>query len=146
MITPNPTTTERLTSSVLAVILRAAGPVITDIRPHATGTPERQVLARLGDVLLYLTDPHTVARIRQQWDASQYLAAARLPESVSQTWLANPEPDLYPLRVTLRLEGPVKVTSRWMPASPATGTPGHLRTVDRTTGRHAGAVGVVGTV
>lgn len=67
----------------------SVGPaVITDVRPHALGTPERQVFARIGDALIYLTDPAVAARIRQQWDAAQYLVAQRLPERISQTWLA----------------------------------------------------------
>jgi len=131
-MTTRTATTDQLTSAVLAVVLRVRGTVVVDICPHAIGTPERHVLARIGDVLLYLTDPRTVARIRQQWDAAHYLATARLPEKVSQTWLANPQPETYPLGVTLRLEGPVQVTIRWMPASQATGTPAHLRVrVDR---------------
>jgi hypothetical protein len=142
---PPTTDTHQLTSAVIAVVLRVAGAVITDVRPHAIGTPQRQVNARIGDVLLYLTDHRTVARIRQQWDAAQYIAIKRLPETVSQTWLANPHPDTYPLGVTLRLEGSVQVTCRWMAGSPTTGTPPHKRTVDRTTRRHAGEVGVVGS-
>lgn len=128
-MTAEPTTdTRQLTSTVIAVILRVAGMVTIDVRSHAIGTPQRQVTARIGDALLYLTDPRTVARVRQQWDAAQYIAARRLPETVSQTWLANPQPQTYPLGVTLRLEGPVPVTSRWMAGSPTTGTPPHLRT------------------
>lgn len=127
-MTAQPTTTSqehRLTSTVLAVILRVAGPVITDIRPHAIGTPERQVNARIGDALLYLTNPRTAARIRQQWDASQYLAR-RLPEQVSQTWLA-PDPDNYPLGVAVRLTDTVDITTKWVPDGRATGIPPHLR-------------------
>ena len=55
-----PPTTDQLTSTVIAVVLRVAGAVVTDVRPHAIGTPHRQVTARIGDVLLYLTDPRTV--------------------------------------------------------------------------------------
>ena len=120
-----------MASTVLAVVMRVAGPVITEVRPHALGNPERQVLARIGDVLVYLTDPKAAARIRQQWDAAQYLAVKRLPERVSQTWLA-PTPDTYPVGVTVQLTGRVDVTTRYLPAHQATGTPPHLRMrVDR---------------
>ncbi|MGQ0479996.1 MAG: hypothetical protein ACT4O0_03050 [Pseudonocardia sp.] len=120
-----------MTSNVLAVILRVAGPVVTGTHPHALGTPERQVSVRIGDALVYLTDPEVAARIRQHWDAAQYLAVRRLPEQVSQTWLA-PDPERYPLGVTLQLTGPVRVTTRWMPGAPTASTPPHLRIrVDR---------------
>ncbi len=120
-----------MASTVLAVVMRVAGPVITEVHPHAIGYPERQVLARIGDALIYLTDPKAAARIRQQWDAAQYLAAQRLPERVSQTWLA-PTPGTYPVGVTLQLTGRVDVTTRYLPAHPATSTPPHLRMrVDR---------------
>jgi hypothetical protein len=116
----------RLTSSVLAVVLRVAGPVVTDVRPHALATPERQVSARIGDVLIYLTDPRAAARIRQRWDAAQYLVAQRLPEQVSQTWLA-PDPEAYPLGITVRLDGPVRVATDWVAGSRALGTHAYQR-------------------
>jgi hypothetical protein len=114
-----------LASNVLAVIVRVAGPVITEVRPHAVGYPERQVSVRLGDVLLYLTEPKTIARLRQRWDGAQYLAT-RLPEQVSQTWLAH-EPDRYPLGVSLQLTGEVKVEAQWIAGRRETRTPSHLR-------------------
>ncbi len=70
-------------------------------------------------------------RIRQQWDAAQYLAATKLPERVSQTWLA-PTPDTYPIGVALRLTGSVEVATQWIEGRPSTRTPAHLRVrVDR---------------
>ena len=36
------------------VVLQVAGPVITEVRPHALVTCERQVCARIGDALVYL--------------------------------------------------------------------------------------------
>jgi hypothetical protein len=72
------------------------------------------------------------ARRHHRWDAAQYIAVKRLPETVSQSWLADPQPDIYPLGVTLRLDRPVQVTSRWMTGSPTIGTPPPLRVrVDR---------------
>ncbi|MGH3825022.1 MAG: hypothetical protein ACRDRA_19625 [Pseudonocardiaceae bacterium] len=71
------------------------------------------------------------SRIRQQWDAAHYLATTRLPERVSQTWLA-PAPGTYPLGVALRLTGPIEVTTQWITGRRATNTPAHLRVrVDR---------------
>lgn len=121
---------QTLASNVLAVIVRVAGPVITSVRPHAVGYPERQVSVRLGDVLLFLTDPKAAARIRQRWDSAQYLAN-RLPERVSQTWLSH-EPNSYPLAVSLQLTADVRVESQWVVGRRETRTPPHLRVrIDR---------------
>lgn len=74
--------------AVVAVVMRVAGPVATQVRPYALGQPEQQVTARIGDVVVYLTEPAVAGRIRQQWDAWHYLISQRLPERVSQTWLS----------------------------------------------------------
>lgn len=125
-----PNSTPELASNVLAVIVRVAGPVITEVRAHAVGHPEAQVCVRVGDVLLYLSDPATVAVLRQRWDSSQYLAA-RLPERVSQTWLGH-DPDRYPLGISVRLSGDLQVTSQWITERRASRTLAHLRVrVDR---------------
>jgi hypothetical protein len=101
-----PNSTPELASNVLAVIVRVAGPVITEVRAHAIGYPEGHVCIRLGDVLLYLADPVAVALLRQRWDSSQYLAT-RLPDQVSQTWLAHDQ-DHYPLGISAQLTGEVE--------------------------------------
>lgn len=120
-----------LASTVLSAVLRVAGPVPTHVHPHALGTPEQQVSLRIGDALVYLTEPVVSSRIRQQWDATQYLAARRLPKRASPTWLA-PQPGTYPLGVALRLTGAVEVATQWIMAHHATSTPAHLRIrVDR---------------
>jgi hypothetical protein len=45
-----------LASTVLSVVMRVAGPVPTDVHPHALGHPEQQVTARIGDAVIYLTE------------------------------------------------------------------------------------------
>lgn len=115
-----------VTSTVLAVVMRVAGPVPTEVHPYAIGYPEQQVTARIGDAVLYLTEPAVAGYVRQQWDATQYLAACRLPERVSQTWLA-PRPGTYPIGVTLRLTHHVEVTTQWATGRSSTRTPAHLR-------------------
>jgi hypothetical protein len=136
-VTPQPPTATNpppvpvLASTVLSVVLRVAGPVPTRVHPYALGHPEQQVTARIGDAVVYLTEPTVAARIRQQWDATHYLASARLPERVSQTWLA-PQPGSYPLAIALRLTGAVQVATQWITGRRATNTPAHLRVrVDR---------------
>jgi hypothetical protein len=120
-----------LASTVLTVVMRVAGPVHTEVHPYALGESERQVTARIGDAIVYLTEPTVAGRIRQQWDAAQYLAATRLPERVSQTWLA-PQPGTYPLGIALRLTGSVEVATQWIQGHRETRAPPHLRVrVDR---------------
>jgi hypothetical protein len=120
-----------LASTVLSVVMRVAGPVPIDVHPHALSHPERQVTARIGDAVVYLTEPAVAARIRQQWDAAHYLATARLPARVSRTWL-TPAPGTYPVGVALRLAGPIEVTTHWISARRATNVPTHVRIrVDR---------------
>ncbi|MGH3534872.1 MAG: hypothetical protein ACRDQG_09190 [Pseudonocardiaceae bacterium] len=124
MIAPQPKLV--LTSTVLAVLMRVAGPVPTEVHPHALGHPEQQVSLRLGDAVVYLTEPAVAARVRQHWDAAQYLVAQRLPERVSQTWLA-PRPGKYPVSVALRLTGPIEAHTQPITGRPRTRTPAHLR-------------------
>lgn len=115
-----------LASTVVSVVLRVAGPVITDVRPHALGTRQRQVVARIGDVLFYLDDRWLAARIRQQWDAAQYVVSQRLPEQAPQVWLAGAD-DSYPLTVAQQLTGDGLVRARYLPAHRETRTPPHVR-------------------
>jgi hypothetical protein len=123
---PTPHSVPVLASTVLTVVMRVAGPVHTEVHPYAIGEPEQQVTARIGDAVVYLTEPAVAGRIRQQWDAAQYLAATRLPERVSQTWLA-PQPGTYPVSVALRLTGAVEVATQWIQGHCDIRTPPHLR-------------------
>jgi len=127
MNTQNLTTpaTERamLTSTVIAVLLRVAGPVEIGISAHALGTRERQVSLRIGDVLVYLADPEVAGRVRQRWDAALG-AALRLPRRASQTWL-GPRPGTYPTAISAQLTDQVQVAASssrpiWNGANPAT--------------------------
>ena len=114
-----------LASAVMTATIRLAGPVPTGITPQFLGQPEQLVVARIGDVLLYLTEPRIAHRIRVHWDA-QLLHARRLPEQVSQTWLA-PRPGTYPIALSLQLTWPVDVHARWMPADLPRREPAHLQ-------------------
>jgi len=113
-----------LSSTVLAVVLRVAGPVETGVTGHALGHPERQVSVRIGDAVIHLRDPKTAAMLRQRWDAGLG-AALRLRERVSQTWLA-PRPGTYPVAVGVQLTDQVRVTHRFVSADPARRQPAHL--------------------
>ncbi|MPZ64540.1 MAG: hypothetical protein GEU83_03145 [Pseudonocardiaceae bacterium] len=114
-----------MTSTVLGVTMRVAGAVRTEVHAYAIGTGEQQVTARLGDVLVYVSDPTVADRVRAHWD-SAILAAHKLPSRVSQTWL-NPKPGTYPLTVAARLVGPVDLAAAYVPADRTTHTPAHLR-------------------
>jgi hypothetical protein len=114
-----------ITSTVLGVTLRVAGAVPTEVHAYAIGTAEQQVTARLGDVLIYVSDPGIADLIRTQFDGA-ILAAHKLPSRVSQTWL-HPKPGTYPLTVAARLTNPVDLGSAYMPADRASHRPAHVR-------------------
>jgi hypothetical protein len=112
--------------TVLSVVMRVAGPVpIPGAHPDALGHPEWQVSARIGDAVVYLTQPAVAARIRQQGDAAHYLATARLLQRVSPTWL-GPAPGTDPVGVALRLAGPIEVTTHGFSGRGAADTPAHV--------------------
>ncbi len=113
-----------LTSTVMAVVLRVAGPVETGVVAHALGHPERQISVRIGDVVVHLRDPKVAELVRQRWDAGLG-AALWLRERVSQTWLA-PRPDTYPAAVSLQLTDKVRVAHRLVPADPNRRQPAYL--------------------
>jgi hypothetical protein len=113
-----------VTSTVLAVVLRVAGPVQTGVIAHGAGHPERQVSARIGDAVIHLRDPRVAALVRQRWDAALG-SALRLRERVSQTWL-RPRPGTYPAAVSVQLTDQVEVTHCFVPANPASRQPPYL--------------------
>ncbi len=114
-----------LSSTVLGVTLRVAGAVTTEVHPFAIGTAEQQVTARLGDVLIYVSDPGIADRVRALFDGA-ILTAHKLPSRVSQTWL-HPKPGTYPLTVAARLTDPVELASAYVPADRASRRPAHVR-------------------
>jgi hypothetical protein len=113
-----------LTSTVLAVVLRVAGPVQTAVIAHGLGHPERQVSVRIGDAVIHLRDPKVAALLRQRWDGTLG-SALRLRERVSQTWL-RPRPGTYPAAVSVQLTDQTQVFHRFAPADPDRRRPAYL--------------------
>jgi hypothetical protein len=105
-----------VTSTVMAVVLRVAGPVETGVIAHGLGHPERQASVRIGDAVIHLRVPNVAALVRQRWDGALG-SALRLRERVSQTWL-RPRPDTYPAAVSVQLTDQTEVFHRFMPADP----------------------------
>lgn len=101
-----------LTSTVVAVVLRVAGPVHTGVIAHGLGHPERQASVRIGDAVIHLRDARVAWRVSQRWDAALG-SAMRLRERVSQTWL-KPRPGTYPVAVSVQLTEQVKVEHRFV--------------------------------
>jgi hypothetical protein len=118
------TTRRMVTSTVMAVVLRVAGPVETGIIAHGQGHPERQASVRVGDAVIHLRDPKIAALLRQRWDGALG-SALRLREQVSQTWL-KPRPGTYPVAVSVQLTGQTEVFHRFVPADPARRQPAYL--------------------
>jgi hypothetical protein len=115
----------RLTSTVVSAVVRLAGPVSTGITAQFVGMPEQLLVVRVGNVLLYLTDPAIARRIHTFWDAQQHLVR-RLPARASQTWL-GPRPGSYPLAVAMQPTQPVPLSARWIRAQPSHHLPAHLQ-------------------
>lgn len=113
-----------LSSTVLAVVLRVAGPVQTGVIAHGLGHPERQVSVRVGDAVILFRDPKVAALVRQRWDAALG-SALRLRERVSQTWL-RPRPGTYPAAVSVQWTDQVEVTHRFVPADVERRQPAYL--------------------
>lgn len=114
-----------ITSTVLAVVMRVAGPVTTGVLPYGLGTPERQVSVRIGDVVVHLAAAKVAARVRQQWDAGVGMAL-QLRRRVSQTWL-HPRPGTYPAAVSVQLTEHVKVSTVFVPGNLEKRRPEHVR-------------------
>jgi hypothetical protein len=119
------TTTPPMTATVVAVIQRAAGHVTTAVTVHPIDRDQREAHIRIGDAVLWVRDAPVIQRIRQQWDASQYLSN-RLRGAVSATWL-QPDPDAYPISVAQRLGEATDVAVQWLGGKLHTRTPPHLR-------------------
>ena len=113
-----------LTSTVLAAVLRVAGPAETRVITHAVGHPERQASVRVGDAMIHLRDPRVAGLLRQRWD-SAFGSALQLREQVSQTWL-RPRPGTYPVAVSVQLTGRSNVGHRFVPADPDRRQPAHV--------------------
>lgn len=121
---PEPTAPP-MTTTVLAVIQRAAGDVATAVTVHQVDRVQREVTIRIGDAVLWVRDIPVIQRLRQQWDASRHLSS-RLRRKVSATWLA-PDPDAHPISVAQRLGEATDVAVQWIGGTLRTRTPPHLR-------------------
>ena len=114
-----------ITSTVLGVVMRVAGPVTIGVLPYGLDTPERQVSVRIGDVVVHMAAANVAARVRQQWDAGVG-TALQSRRRVSQTWL-HPRPGTYPAAVSLQLTEHVKMSTLFVPGNVRKQRPDHVR-------------------
>lgn len=112
-------------SAVLTVTMRVAGEVATSVRPDGLETLTPQVGLRLGEALVYVTEPEVAARLRREWDILHRLAQG-LPEQ-ARDHTVPPTPGSYPVGVVVRLTGTAAVGGQVLPADRYGRAPAHLR-------------------
>ncbi|KAA2252353.1 hypothetical protein F0L68_35455 [Solihabitans fulvus] len=132
-MTPS-TAAQSLSTAVVSIVLRAAGVLPIRIIPHAQGTPERQVVAIIGDLMLTVTDIELARRLQRQWAATYPLSKKApnvMPALACRFWLPA-DPQRRPVAVSLKLFNTTTMSAQWAPAEQQTATPPHLRvTLDR---------------
>jgi hypothetical protein len=112
-------------STITAATIRVAGQVPTDISISHLGTPEQEASLRVGELLIYLRDPHIAGQAAQLW-AQAKAATSALPNVIGPSRLH------LPIRVGLvgvivRLGGDPKCTTTWIPGQPGVAHPAHVR-------------------
>jgi hypothetical protein len=111
-------------SAITAATIRVAGEVLTDISISHLGTPEQEASLRIGELLIYLRDPHIAGQVAQLWTQAKASTSA-LPHVIG-AGRAN-----LPIRVGLvgvivRLGGDPRCTTSWMPGRPGVANPPHV--------------------
>lgn len=112
-------------SVITAATMRVAGQVPTEITLRHLGEPEQEASLRIGELLIYLRDPHIAEQIAQLWTQAKPATSA-LPNMLGASRLH------LPIRVGLvgvivRLGGDPRCTTTWMPGRSGVAHPAHVR-------------------
>lgn len=112
-------------SVITAATIRVAGQVHTDITINHLGTPEREASLRIGELLIYVRDPHIVQSVAEHW-VQKRTGTSALPHVIGASRLH------LPIRVGLvgvivRLGGDPVCTSSWIPGRAGVAEPSHMR-------------------
>jgi hypothetical protein len=105
-------------SAITTATIRVAGQIPTDVSISHLGTPEQEASLRIGELLIYLRDPHIAGQVAQLWFQAKASTSA-LPNVI------GPARVRLPVRVGLvgvivRLGGDPRCGTSWMPARPGT--------------------------
>lgn len=112
-------------SVITAATIRVAGQVPTELAIRNLGIPEQEASLRIGELLIYLRDPHIAGHVAQLWSQTK-AATSPLPNVLGPNRLH------LPIRVGLvglivRLGGDPRCTTTWIPAPPGVAYPSHTR-------------------
>src|SRR5438309_1366073 len=63
-------------SVITAATIRVAGQVPTDLTINHLGTPEQEASLRIGELLIYVKDPHIARQVAQLWTQAKASTSA----------------------------------------------------------------------
>jgi hypothetical protein len=112
-------------SAITAATIRVVGQVPTDISLTHLGTPEQEASLRIGELLIYLRDPHIAHQVAQLFGQAKACTSA-LP-NVAGVRRANLAPRVGLVGVIVRLGGDPHCDTTWIPGQPGSAHPAHVR-------------------
>lgn len=112
-------------SVITAATIRLAGQVPSDLAINHLGTREQEASLRIGELLIYVRDPRTVATITQLWTQKR-AATAALPHVIGPSRLHLPV-RVGLVGVIVRLGGEPACTASWVAGRPGVAEPSHMR-------------------
>jgi hypothetical protein len=112
-------------SVITAATMRVAGQVPTEIAIRHLGTPEQEASLLIGELLIYLRDPHIAGQVAQLWSQAKASTSA-LPNVIGPSRLHLPT-RIGLVGVIVRLGGDPRCTTTWMPGRAGVAYPSHTR-------------------
>lgn len=112
-------------SVITAASIRIAGQVPTDISISHLGTREQEASLRIGELLIYVRDPHIVERVAQLF-VQKRPAISALPHVIGARRLHLPV-RVGLVGVIVRLGGNPMCTAGWITGRPGHAEPSHVR-------------------
>jgi len=112
-------------SVITAATMRVAGQVPTDIHISHLGAREQEASLRVGELLIYVRDPHIVGQVVQLW-AQKRPATAALPQVIGASRLHLPV-RVGLVGVIVRLGGDPACIASWVPGRPGMAEVSHMR-------------------
>jgi hypothetical protein len=112
-------------SVITAATIRIAGQVPTDISISHLGTREQEASLRIGELLIYVRDPHIVANVAQLF-VQKRPATSALPHVIGLSRLHLPV-RVGLVGVVIRLGGNPNCTASRIAGRPGHAEPSHVR-------------------
>jgi hypothetical protein len=112
-------------SAITAATIRVVGQVPTDICVSHLGTTEQEASLRIGELLIYLSDPHIAHQVAELW-AQAKASTSALPNVIGAR-RANLPARVGLVGVIVRLGGDPQCGTTWIPGQPESVHPAHVR-------------------